>query len=70
MSNLAEQMTEQFFGTDFRTGQPIDGAPRAQRGYRYPGDARQEPGDWRRRYAMRVKRFAARSGRCNGVYGG
>lgn len=55
--------TEQFFETDFRTGLPISCAPGGQRGYHYAGDARQEPADWRKAYARRVKRYAVKSGR-------
>lgn len=56
--------TEEFYGTDFRTGEPIDPRDRsANRGYRYPGDARQEDRGWQAQYAQRVQDFARESGR-------
>lgn len=61
--------TESFFGTDFLTGQAIDRSHGAHRGYRYSGGVKLLSGEWRKAYARRVKIFAKKSGRGNGVYG-
>ena len=62
--------TEQFFETDFQTNEPIDLSLRFPiRGYHYPGDARNESADWQAYYKKRVKDYARKSGRGNGVYG-
>lgn len=61
--------TEGYFGTDYRTGRPLDeehegarmswGTWRAPAGmdWAYRGDARREPAGWRREYEKRVEAF-------------
>jgi hypothetical protein len=52
--------TENSLGTDFRSGEnlPAEQPRREMRGYRYPGDARNEPGDWQKAYSKRVSSHA------------
>lgn len=64
--------TESFFGTTFDTNTPI--TEEQQRGYHnWPGyrspDARQMDPAWQASYKKRVKDYARKSGRGNGVYG-
>ena len=52
--------TEDTSGTDFQTGDklPDRQRPGEMRGYRYPGDARNEPPEWRKAYRKRVSNHA------------
>lgn len=68
--------TEQFFETDYLTGEPLPeynsmfvGPPRTKPPAGRAPDARTMDPTWRNAYKKRVKEYARKSGRGNGVYG-
>lgn len=62
--------TETFFDKDYRTDDKPPSERGALKGWKYQGTAKDEPVEWQKAYASRIKKFAKKSGRANGAYGG